>query len=116
MYVLSSADTSLDKLVKSFYASLKCQLTNLFVKYHINIALTIVIQKKFHDHSIYNKLHATDLIVKRTLDNMNTFYLMDRADYNKRAQLYITISDDYSLLISTRSSQVNSADEKQTKI
>lgn len=141
MYV-SSADKSLDDRVKAYYAPFKCQLTNLFAKYHINIALVMSIQKKSYDlfkdlflvslpadlqeraifekyliYSIYAKLHAHDLMVQRTADNMNTFYLMDRADYNKRTQRSLTISDDYTLLISTRPSQVNATDEeKQAKI
>lgn len=124
MYV-SSSYQSMDEIIKKQYAPFKHQLNSLFSKYHINIALTMEIQKKLYDQfkhhffvsipshlkqralyekkliqSIRTSLNKNNLILRRTADNMNTFYVGNRHDFDKLADKYMVRSDAYKVLIS----------------
>lgn len=132
MYVLSSSKST-NEIIKDIYAPFKHQLTNLFAKYHINIALSMDIQKKCYDlfkdlfstplpvclqqramyektliHSIRSCLSTNDLILQRTADNMNTFLLANREDFERKAQYYLAkMDDDYKLLIGSTDDESN---------
>lgn len=108
------------------YAPLKHQLNLIFNKYHIHIALSMEIQKKIYDvfvkyfsttilsdalrqqvfyetntiHSIQSILKDQKLILRRTADHMNTFYLGSKDIFDKKAQNYIFDSNAYSLISS----------------
>lgn len=137
---LSSAGAttkSLDDLVKTFYAPFKHQLTHLFAKYHINIALSMEIQKKSYDlfkdlfsmplpsylqqralyerqliHSIRSCLTANDLILQRTADHMNTFCVMHRQDFERRIARYLAMSEDYKCILNPTENQSNPSTTK----
>ncbi|CAF2104345.1 unnamed protein product [Rotaria magnacalcarata] len=122
---IGSAGQSMNDILKKRYAPLKHQLTSLFANYHINIALSMEIQKKandlftehfsssipsnLHERALYEKhliqsircsFKKKNLILRRTADNMNTFYLGKIQDFEAKAIDYLTKSDAYKLLFS----------------
>ncbi|CAF1671653.1 unnamed protein product, partial [Rotaria magnacalcarata] len=121
---ISSSDQSIDDVVKKKYAPLKHQLSYLFSKYHINIALSMEIEQKISDQftdlfsvpipsnlqqrALYEKhllqsirysLNANNLILRRTADNMNTFYLGNLQEFETKAYDYLSKSDAYKVLL-----------------
>ncbi|CAF2215442.1 unnamed protein product [Rotaria magnacalcarata] len=56
---ISSSGQSIDDIIKKKYAPLKHQLSYLFSKYHINIALSMEIQQKISDQ-IYRAFFCTN--------------------------------------------------------
>ncbi|CAF5049540.1 unnamed protein product, partial [Rotaria magnacalcarata] len=121
--ILSSCH-SMDDIVERKYAPLKHQLNSLFSKHHINIALSLEIQQKISDQfadsfsvpipsdlhqralyedrlilSIRYYLKKNNLILRRTADNMNTFYLGNRQEFETRAYDYVSKSDAYKVLL-----------------
>ena len=138
---LSSSSKSMDTIVKALYAPFKHQLTNLFSKYRINIALSMEIQKKSYDlfkdlfstplpmclqqravyektliHSIRCCLSTNDLILQRTADNLNTFVIGTREDFDEKAEKYLAKTDDYKRLITPTDSQVNPTEQLQNEL
>ncbi|CAF4547497.1 unnamed protein product, partial [Rotaria magnacalcarata] len=110
---ISSSGQSIDDIIKKKYAPLKHQLSYLFSKYHINIALSMEIQQKISDQftelfsvpipsnlhqralyedrlilSIRYSLNENNLILRRTADNMNTFYLGNLQEFETKAYDY----------------------------
>lgn len=123
MYISSSIG-SIGDIVKKQYAPLRHQLTNLFSKYHINIALTMEIQRKIYDQfseyfslpipsdlqqralyekkliqSIQYSLNKTNLILRRTANNMNMFYLGNKNDFEAKADEYLSKSDAFKVFL-----------------
>ncbi|CAF4640625.1 unnamed protein product [Rotaria socialis] len=121
---ISSSGQSIDDIVKKKYAPLKHQLSYLFSKYHINIALSMEIEQKISDQftdlfsvpissnlqqrALYEKhllqsirysLNENNLILRRTADNMNTFYLGNLQDFETKAYDYVSKSDAYKMLL-----------------
>ncbi|CAF4750972.1 unnamed protein product, partial [Rotaria magnacalcarata] len=107
---ISSSGQSVDDIIKKKYAPLKHQLSCLFSKYHVNIALSMEIEQKISDQftdlfsvpipsnlqqrALYEKhllqsirysLNANNLILRRTADNMNTFYLGNLQEFETKA-------------------------------
>ncbi|CAF1279138.1 unnamed protein product [Rotaria sordida] len=123
MYILFSNE-SMDDIVKKQLAPLKHQLMNLFEKYNINLPLQMEIHDKTYQEfknlfskpipsnlyqralyeknliqSIQSTLKKNNLILRRTANNMNTFYVGNIADFEKKADRYLTRSEDYEVLI-----------------
>ena len=121
----SSSSQSLVAIVKKQYAPLKHQLAGVFSKHHINIALSwevnTTINQKFVDlfsisipsnihkravdeiklvHSIRASLNKNSLILRRTADNRNSFYLGKVKDFEAKANEYLSTSDAYKVLTS----------------
>ena len=118
----SSSSSLVDEILKKQYAPLKHQLASLFSKYSVNVALQFTIQNQVYDlfqkifstpipndihqraqselalmHSIRQLLKNNNLILRRTADNMNTFYLGNRSEFERRADNYITSSNQYQV-------------------
>ncbi|CAF3383452.1 unnamed protein product [Rotaria socialis] len=114
----------MDDIVQRKYAPLKHQLNSLFSKHHINIALSLEIQQKIGDQftdsfsvpipsnlhqrafyedrlilSIRYSLKKNNFILRRTADNMNTFYLGNRQEFETKAYDYVSKSDAYKVLL-----------------
>ncbi|CAF4704618.1 unnamed protein product, partial [Rotaria sp. Silwood2] len=106
------------------YVPLKHQLMSLFSKYKINLPLKIEIEEKtynkfkdlflklipsnFYQRALFEKkliqsirysLNKSNLILRRTADNMNTFYVGNIQDFEAKADQYLTRSDEYKVLI-----------------
>ncbi|CAF2186794.1 unnamed protein product [Rotaria magnacalcarata] len=121
---ISSSGQSVDDIIKKKYAPLKHQLSCLFSKYHVNIALSMEIEQKISDQftdlfsvpipsnlqqrALYEKhllqsirysLNANNLILRRTADNMNTFYLGNLQEFETKAYDYLSKSDAYKVLL-----------------
>ncbi|CAF2125252.1 unnamed protein product, partial [Rotaria magnacalcarata] len=121
--ILSSCH-SMDDIVERKYAPLKHQLNSLFSKHHINVALPLEIQQKISDQfadsfsvpipsslhqralyedrlilSIRYSLNENNLILRRTADNMNTFYLGNLQEFETKAYDYLSKSDAYKVLL-----------------
>ncbi|CAF4958577.1 unnamed protein product [Rotaria sp. Silwood1] len=119
----SLSNESMDDIVKKQYAPLKHQINNLLLKYKINLNLQMEIQKKVYDlfknlftksipsnlyqramyeknliQSIQTSLKKNNLILRRTADNMNIFYLGNLQDFESKADKYLTTSEDYDIL------------------
>ena len=120
---ISSSDQTIHDIVKKRYAPLKHELNNLFTKYRVNIALSMEIQKKVYDHfidlfstavpcdlqkratyekqlikSIRYSLKKDNLIVRRTSNNLNLFYLGDRKEFELKVNEYLMKSDAYKVI------------------
>ena len=123
MYI-SSSYASINDVTKTQYAPLRHQLTNLFSKYKINIALSMEIQKKLYDEfkylfsisipfsfrerTLYEKkliqsirysLQKNNLLLGRTADNRNMFYIGDRHEFRMKGEHYMDGSFVYKILI-----------------
>jgi hypothetical protein len=121
---ISSSCQSIDDIVKKQYAPLKHQLACIFSKYRVNIALSMEIEEQinvqFNDlfsipipssirkralyemelvRSIQHSLKNSNLILRRTADNQNTFYLGNVHDFEAKADDYLAKTDTYKLLI-----------------
>ncbi|CAF4090589.1 unnamed protein product [Rotaria sordida] len=123
MYILFSNE-SMDDIIKKQFAPLKHQLMNLFEKYSINLPLRMEIHDQtyrefknlfskpipsnLYQRALYEKnliqsiqysLKKHNLILRRTANNMNTFYVGNVTDFETKADRYLTRSDDYEILI-----------------
>jgi len=122
MYISSSLK-SIDDIVKKQYAPLKHQLASLFQKHRINIALKWEMETEVHQNfvglfsisipahirkraayektliqSIRCSLTKNNLILRRTADNQNTFYVGNKQDFEAKARDYLSQSDAYEVL------------------
>ncbi|CAF1502221.1 unnamed protein product, partial [Rotaria sp. Silwood1] len=123
MYILF-ADQSINDIVKKQFAPLKHQLMILFQNYKINLPLRMEIQDKLFNkfenlfshpipaqlfqRAVYEKhliqsirytLQKNNLILRRTADNMNTFYIGNRSEFEAKADQYLIRSENYDVLI-----------------
>ena len=123
MYI-SPSYQSMDDMIKRQYSALKHQLTNLFAKYKIHIALSLEIHKKHYDQfkdlfpisissdlrerALYEKiliqsicysLKKNNLILRRTADHMNTFYIGNCDEFQMKGERYLENSNAYKVLI-----------------
>ncbi|CAF3802382.1 unnamed protein product [Rotaria sp. Silwood1] len=123
MYILF-ADQSINDIVKKQFAPLKHQLMILFQNYKINLPLRMEIQDKLFNkfenlfshpipaqlfqHAVYKKhfiqsirytLQKNNLILRRTANNMNTFYVGNRSEFEAKADQYLIRSENYDVLI-----------------
>lgn len=121
---LSPSYSSLDDILKQQFAPLKRQLASLFSKYRINLSLSMEIQRKLFDRfktlfsisipvnlqqrafyekkliqSIRLSLQEDNLILRRTADNMNTFYLGNRQEFEEKANKFMARSEAYESVL-----------------
>ncbi|CAF2793105.1 unnamed protein product [Rotaria sp. Silwood2] len=125
MYTTLSYE-SMGDIVKKQYAPFKHTLNNLFLKYKLNLNLQMEIHKKVYDlfQDLFSKSIPSDLfqraqyekkliesirfsfqkhniILRRTADNMNIFYMGNREEFEKKADRYLLTSENYDLLFDT---------------
>ena len=137
MYI-SSSYASINDVIKRQYAPLRHQLTNLFSKYKINIALSMEIQKKVYDEfkhrfaisipsnlreralyekkliqSIRSSLQKNNLLLRRTADNRNTFYIGDRHEFRTKGEHYLDRSFVYKILIAKNDQLTHEQQQQQ---
>ena len=117
----------MNDIIKELYAPLKQKMYFLFSKYHVNIALSMDLEVKIRDefkqkllnpisielqqrvsdekkvmHSIRRSLddrQQSDLILRRTADDMNTFYLGNRKEFNEKSKAFMNETDIYELQV-----------------
>ncbi|CAF4330785.1 unnamed protein product [Rotaria sp. Silwood2] len=118
----SSIQTIEDRIKKQF-APLKHQLNSLFSNNHINLGLSMEINNKMMDafrenfsltipevyeqrakyerkliQTIRYLLMNNNLILRRTADNRNTFYVGNRSDFETKANDYLSQSDSIKFI------------------
>ncbi|CAF4160822.1 unnamed protein product, partial [Adineta steineri] len=123
LFSSSTSSQSLNDIVKKQFAPLKHQMASVLSKHHINIALSWEVQntinQKFVDYfstsiplnirqrtvyemdlvqSIRLFLKKNNLILRRTADNQNTFYLGETKVFDAVANEYLLKSDAYNVL------------------
>jgi len=125
MSLLSSSDIStMESIVKKQYAPLKHHLASLFSKHKVNIAIqmdahkdifeqyrdlfAIAIPSTIRQRTLYEiklvqmirlSLKNNNLLLRRTADHMNTFYLGNLQEFQAKADQYITKSNAYKLVM-----------------
>jgi DNA-binding transcriptional regulator GbsR (MarR family) len=122
----SSSTLSMDDVLKKYYAPLQHHLASLFSKHHVNIALSMEMNKVINDRfkdlfslssiptsmqqrallekqlvqSIRQLLQEHDLILRRTTDDQNTFYVADRTVFEAKAKEYLqTMANTYPVVV-----------------
>ena len=121
----TAANRSMNDITKELYAPLKQQMYFVFSKYHVNIALSMDLEVKIREefkqkflnpisielqqrvsnekkvmHSIRQSLddrQQSDLILRRTADDMNTFYLGNRKEFDEKSKVFMNETDIYEL-------------------
>ena len=121
---ISSSYSSIDAMVKKLYAPLQHRLASFFSKYHVNIALSMELEKQaseqFQDlfmisipstlrhraiyekelvQSIRHSLMKNSLVLRRTADQMNTFYVGDASIFEGKADDFLNTTDAYKALL-----------------
>lgn len=139
MYLSLSGHLSMDHILKKQYAPLQHQLVRLFSKYHINIAQSMEIEKKMSEQfkalfsltipssilhravyekklvqSIYHVLSKHNLILRRTADHMNRFYVGNKDDFERKSNAYLINNDAYRVLMTI--SEENTEQQIQIEI
>ena len=124
MRVPPSMAAVLDDVVKKQYLPLKRQVVHLLNKCHVNIARSMEVEKSINElfqdcfsvvpsshlveraadegklvRSIRRSLRKNDLVVRRTADQMNTFYVTDAFAFECKADEYLTNTDVYERLL-----------------
>lgn len=116
-HLLSS--TSQDDIVRKLYAPLKHQLISLFAKHKMQVFAQYTIETEFSNQfkecflkslpinlqqramyenqvlqSIHQIVNDHNLILRRTADNLNTFYVGDRSEFEAKAEQYFEDATD----------------------
>ena len=124
MRVPPSMPAVLDDVVKKQYLPLKRQVVHLLNKCHVNIVRSMEVEKRINElfqdcfsvvpshhlaeraidegklvRSIRRSLKKNDLVVRRTADQMNTFYVTDAFMFECKADEYLTNTDAYERLL-----------------
>ena len=119
---MRTTSSSIDSILQKQYAPFKHQLAALFNKYKLIVNLQLTIQKHIYQQfkvhfsepipeylqkrAIYEKklvgtitrtLTKNNLILRRTADNMNTFYLGYRLDFEYKINSYLNDTNNYEL-------------------
>lgn len=130
---VSSSLKSQDDIVKQQWAPLEYQLNRLFTKYNIDSMLSIEIQKKISEkfnenfhislpdniqrralyenkliQSIQASLTTNNLILRRTANHKNMFYLGNRSEFDNQVHEYLSRLDLYEVV----SNQFNETNNK----
>ena len=124
MHILSSSSTiSLDQILTKQIAPLRRQLTRVFTKYPVDLSRRMKFeeetQKLFHrffslpipsqlkERALYEKdliqsiqkqLRQDQLILRRTADDKNTYYLGQQNDFNFKTNEYLQNSDCFEII------------------
>ena len=121
---ISSSYSSIDAMAKNLYAPLQHRLASFFSEYHVNIALSMELEKQASeqfqdlftisipstlcDRAIYEKevvqsirqcLAKNSLVLKRTADQMNIFYVGDASAFEGTADDFLATTDAYKALL-----------------
>jgi hypothetical protein len=114
----------LDDVVRKQYLPLKRQVVHLLNKCHVNIVRSMEVEKRINElfqdcfsvvpsthlaeraidegklvRSIRRSLRKNDLVLRRTADQMNTFYVTDAFMFESKADEYLTNTDAYERLL-----------------
>ncbi|CAF1316459.1 unnamed protein product [Adineta steineri] len=125
---ISTTIKTLNDKIKKEYEPLKQQLNNLFSNYSINKLIAMQINTKmfnefkemfsitipmiYQERAIYERnlvqsirssLNKNHLILRRTADNTNTFYIGNRIDFELKANDYLLHSDAIEYITDTES-------------
>ncbi len=138
----SSSSQSIDDIIKILYAPLKHQIAAIHTKYETDANLSVNFERdvydQFKDHfsqsipsyirqralyemklaqTIRHSLKQNDLILRRTADHMNTFYLGNKQDFEAKATDYLTKMDTYEVLMTmNKEEEEEENSEQQLKI
>ena len=135
---IAASSKSTDDVAKHHYAPLKRQLASVFSKHRINIALSWDMQnnvnQKFVElfshtlpaniqqraldelklvQSIRHALKRHHLILRRTADNQNIFYLGNRDHFESKANDYVSKSDTHELIKTSNNDDNDHSDEDE---
>ncbi|CAF4090289.1 unnamed protein product [Rotaria sordida] len=100
MYV-SSASVSMEEIIQKQYKSLQHDLNILFTKF-----FSISLPQSFRERALYEKqlvqsirkeFKAYDLILRRTVDQRNVFYLGNRNEFEEKINEYMNTTDIFEL-------------------
>jgi len=123
---ISSSSSSVDDILRKQYTPLKHQLAWILNKYKVDVNLQFVIEdeiycefKKFFSmfipsdlqkrafyekklvQTIHHSLKNNNLILRRTADNTNTFYLGNNQNFEKKADELVTKSINYKIFFTS---------------
>lgn len=123
MHLLSTPSTSLDQILTKQIMSLRQQLAKLFIKYPVDLTRrriflrdmekqfvqsfsrpipAVIEQRVFYEkqllQSIESQLKSDQLILRRTADENNTYYLGDRDGFERMAQDHLENSHCYEMI------------------
>lgn len=113
-----------DDIVKKQYLPLKRQVVHLLNKCHVNIARSMEVERRINElfqhcfsvgpstqlveraidegklvRSIRRSLKRNDLVLRRTADQTNTFYVTDACMFERKADEYLARTDAYERLL-----------------
>ncbi|UJR34546.1 hypothetical protein I4U23_027323 [Adineta vaga] len=134
-----STKTTITDIVKKQYAPLKHQMASLFSKHRVNIASSwdvhSIICQKFTNlfaisiphniqqrateemkliQSIRSSLKTNNMILRRTADNRNTFYVGKKNDFEAKAnEFMLKSSDKYEFTVAIGDDEDNNDDKKK---
>ncbi|UJR12991.1 hypothetical protein I4U23_000017 [Adineta vaga] len=134
-----STETTITDIVKKQYAPLKHQMASLFSKHRVNIALSwdvhSIICQKFTNlfaisiphniqqrateemkliQSIRSSLKTNNMIIRRTADNRNRFYVGNKIDFEAKANEFMSKSSDkYEFTVTIGNDQGNNDDQEK---
>ncbi|CAF1392968.1 unnamed protein product [Adineta steineri] len=138
---ISSPFQTLDQMIMKQYAPLRHQLAIIFDKYHINLSRSAKIQndahtnmKKFYSiplpddiyqramyenqliHMIHQSLKKSNVILRRTADQNNLFYLGNKNEFINLSNQYMeNNTDDYKILFDMNQMNVEKIQEQLKK-
>ena len=137
---ISSSCPSIDDVLKKLYAPLKHQLAALQTKYKLGVHQAMhfedLLYQQFKENfsssipmnlrqralyemklvqTIQSSLREHRLILRRTADSMNTFYLGNREEFEVKADDYLTKTNAYEILL-TLNDEMNPQQQIQVQL
>ncbi|CAF4157908.1 unnamed protein product, partial [Rotaria magnacalcarata] len=91
------------------------QFTNLFSTPIPSNIQQRALHEKHLVQSIRFSLYKQNLILRRTADNKDTFYLGNRKEFEVKANDYLMKSDDYTIFLSTYKCNVSPQEHDELK-
>ena len=126
MSIANNPSLSKDDIVKKQFAPLQHQLATIFSKHYPNMALSWtlttnirqlfsnrfaldipsdILRRATHEkklvQSIRQSLTKQNLLLRRTADHQNTFYLAHKEEFETKASTYLSTSDVHEVLFTT---------------
>jgi hypothetical protein len=123
LYASLTGEHSVHDRIHQLYVPLKHRLSILTAKHSVNAAQSMFMNKKIKDvftdvfsiplpnamqqracreqnivQAIQEQLKAHDLILRRTADQRNVFYLGNRKDFENEANAYLTTTDRFEIM------------------
>ena len=124
IHILTAKYPSLDDVIRKQYASLQHQLNNLFTRQEIDLNLSMNIENDIRQEfkqrfsselpikiqeraltemklvrTIRSRLKQNNLILRRTADNQNTFYLENIQGFEQKIEQYMAKVDIYEIVL-----------------